>query len=213
MEQGATGQEGVLYLVLEDLEMLRKIAQALTAEAEVRIPPPSAVVFLRDVPAEAEPEAWEVFLPAWETLRRCWHWTRELPTSSALEKMLAELGLVPLAHNFQVCQDCAYKERCTKSKKGRSIFRHVDQDFLDSIDAHTKASKDRYSLRALIAEHPFGTIKRNWNAYYFITRGQCSVSAEMALSFLAYNLKRAIKVLGVKEILRRLREKGEPAPV
>ncbi len=116
-------------------------------------------------------------------------------------------------NNFQACQACAYKERCTKSKKGRSIFRHVDQDFLDTIDAHTKARKDTYSLRALIVEHPFGTIKRNWNAYYFLTRGQCSVSAEMALSFLAYNFKRAIKVLGVKEILRRLREKGEPAPV
>jgi len=116
-------------------------------------------------------------------------------------------------NNYQACKDCSYKERCTRSKKGRSIFRHVDQDFLDSIDGQTKANKDKYSLRALIVEHPFGTIKRNWNAYYFLTRGKCSVSAEMALSFLAYNLKRAIKVLGVKEILRRLREKRETALV
>ena len=116
-------------------------------------------------------------------------------------------------NNYQACKDCPYKERCTKSTKGRSIFRHVDQDFLDLIDERTKANKEKYSLRAIIVEHPFGTLKRNWNAYYFLTRGLCSVNAEMALSFLAYNLKRAIKVLGVKEILRRLKEKGEPAPV
>ena len=53
---------------------------------------------------------------------------------------------------------------------------------------------EKYKLRALIVEHPFGTIKRNWNAYYFLTRGKCSVSAEMALSFLAYNLKRAMLI-------------------
>ena len=115
--------------------------------------------------------------------------------------------------NYQACNDCSFKKRCTRSKKGRSIFRHIDQDFLDTIDEQTKANMDKYKLGALIVEHPFGTIKRNWNAYYFLTRGKCSVNAEMALSFLAYNLKRAINVLGVKEILRRLKEKGGPAPV
>jgi len=115
-------------------------------------------------------------------------------------------------NNYQACMNCSYKKRCTKSEKGRSIFRHVDQDFLDSINIQTAANKEKCSLRALIVEHPFGTLKRNWNAHYFLTRGICSVGAEMALSFTAYNLSRAIKVLGVKEILRKLKEgRGEPA--
>ena len=111
--------------------------------------------------------------------------------------------------NYQACAYCSYKPRCTKSKRGRVIFRHVDQDFLDTIDAGTKANKEKYKMRQLIVEHPFGTIKRSWGAYYFLTRGMCSVSTEMALSFMAYNFSRAVNVLGVKEMLRRLRERRE----
>jgi hypothetical protein len=29
----------------------------------------------------------------------------------------------------------------------------------------------------MIVEHPFGTIKRGWGAYYFLTRRKVSVSA------------------------------------
>lgn len=62
-------------------------------------------------------------------------------------------------------------------------------------------------------EHPFGTIKRNWGAYYFLTKRKISVSTEIALSFLAYNLRRVMSILGNKEILRRLREKRKPVLV
>ena len=56
----------------------------------------------------------------------------------------------------------------------------------------------------MIVEHPFGTIKRNWGYNHFLTRGLESVKTETCLMFLAYNLKRAINILGVKEILKRL---------
>ena len=55
----------------------------------------------------------------------------------------------------------------------------------------------------------FGTIKRGWGAYYFLTSRKASVSAEISLSFLAYNLKRVINILGTEEILRRLRQRRE----
>jgi len=112
--------------------------------------------------------------------------------------------------NYGACKECTFKSRCTKSKKGRIICRHVDQDFLDTINFQTEANMDKYKLRQMIVEHPFGTIKRSWGAYYFLTRRKVSVSAEMALSFLAYNLKRVINILGTEEILKRLREKREP---
>lgn len=51
---------------------------------------------------------------------------------------------------------CELKKRCTKSEKGRSIFRHVDQDFLDTIDLQTELNRDKYKLRQMIVEHPFG---------------------------------------------------------
>jgi transposase len=113
--------------------------------------------------------------------------------------------------NYEACGSCQYKERCTKSQKGRSICRHVDQDFLDTIDLQTEINKEKYQLRQMIIEHVFGTIKRGWEAYYFLTKRKLSVSGEIALSFLAYNFRRAINLLGPKEIFKRLREKRELA--
>lgn len=94
---------------------------------------------------------------------------------------------------------------CTKSKKGRVITRTVDQDFLDTVDERTSASKELYKTRQMIVEHPFGTIKRGWGISYFLTRGIESVKAEVSLAFLTYNIKRIINILGVKEILKRLK--------
>jgi hypothetical protein len=115
--------------------------------------------------------------------------------------------------NYQACGSCPHKQRCTKSNQGRSIFRHVDQDFLDAIDQQTEANLDKYKLRQMIVEHPFGTIKRSWGAYFFLTRRQKSVTAEMSLSYLAYNMKRAMNILGTEEIVSRLQERRKPVLV
>ncbi|SET79979.1 Transposase DDE domain-containing protein, partial [Natronincola peptidivorans] len=61
-----------------------------------------------------------------------------------------------------------------------------------------------YKQRQMIVEHPFGTIKRGLGMTYFLTKGMQSVKAEISFAFLAYNIKRAINILGVKEIIRRL---------
>ena len=109
--------------------------------------------------------------------------------------------------NDAACKKCEFKARCTSAKKGRSICRHADQDFLDRIDSQTKRNIKKYKLRQMIVEHPFGTIKRGWGAYFFLTKRKVSVSTEISLSFLAYNLKRATNILGTEEILRRLRQR------
>jgi hypothetical protein len=80
---------------------------------------------------------------------------------------------------------------------------------LDPYDVKIGNNKEKYRLRQMIVEHPFGTIKRTWGAYYFLTRRLPSVTAEMSLTCLAYNLKRAINVLGVKEMIKRLKENRE----
>jgi transposase len=112
--------------------------------------------------------------------------------------------------NYEACKNCEFKDRCTKSEKGRTICRHVDQDFLDTIDLATELNMDKYRLRQTIVEHPFGTIKRTWGAYYFLTKRKVSVSAEISISFLVYNLKRVMSILGNEEILKRLRERRKP---
>ena len=106
--------------------------------------------------------------------------------------------------NFAVCVKCPELGRCTTSKKGRTITRHADQDFLNIVDARTKANKELYKKRQMIVEHPFGTVKRAWGFSYFLTKGLASVRTEAALIFLAYNFKRVINIIGVEEMIKRL---------
>lgn len=115
--------------------------------------------------------------------------------------------------NYAACKNCDFKNRCTKSERGRIVCRHVDQDFLDTIDLQTELNMDKYKLRQMIVEHPFGTLKRNWGAYYFLTKRKVSVTAEISITLLAYNLKRVINILGNEEILKRLRERRKPVLV
>ena len=50
-------------------------------------------------------------------------------------------------------------------------------------------------------EHPFGTIKARMGATHFLTKTLPKVAAEMALSVLAYNLTRAMNILGIKPMM------------
>jgi transposase len=106
--------------------------------------------------------------------------------------------------NPEECKNCPKKSKCTKSEKGREITRNVDQDFLDAVDIRTAQNKEKYRQRQTIVEHPFGTLKRTFGYYYFLTRGLESVKTEIGLGFLAYNFKRVLNILGTKEIIKRL---------
>lgn len=108
--------------------------------------------------------------------------------------------------NSKACSNCNLRDKCTESKNGRVIRRSIDQDFLDIVDKRTIENKELYKTRKMIVEHPFGTIKRGWGFSYFLTRGMESVKTEVSLAFLAYNMKRVINILGIKEIIKRLKE-------
>jgi Transposase DDE domain len=60
---------------------------------------------------------------------------------------------------------------------------------------------EKVEQRKCLAEHPFGTIKRAMNQGYFLMRGLTKVGTEMSLTILAYNLKRAINILGVRTMV------------
>ena len=66
---------------------------------------------------------------------------------------------------------------------------------------------DLMQKRKEVVEHPFGTIKWYDGAHYFLCRGKEMVSAEIALSFLSYNLRRAIKILGVGVLIARIKQR------
>lgn len=53
-------------------------------------------------------------------------------------------------------------------------------------------------------EHPFGTIKFWDGASYILTKGKAKTTAEIALSFLSYNFRRVINILGVQKCIEAL---------
>ena len=55
--------------------------------------------------------------------------------------------------------------------------------------------------RNTIVEHPYGTVKRWYGAGYLLTKGKLKVAAETGLSFLAYNFRRAVNLLGTRIII------------
>ncbi len=102
------------------------------------------------------------------------------------------------------CTQCAIKTQCTRSKDGRRITRWVDEDLLDEMERRVRGDPEKMKLRKRLAEHPFGTIKHHWDQGHFLTRKLPNVRAEMALTILAYNIKRAIKILGVQIMIEAL---------
>ena len=60
-------------------------------------------------------------------------------------------------------------------------------------------------LRRETAEHPFATLKAWMGATHFLTKTLPRVRTEMSLHVLAYNLKRAIKILGTRPLMQAIR--------
>jgi transposase len=109
------------------------------------------------------------------------------------------------------CTHCPIRAQCTRNKDGRRITRWVDEDLLDEMERRVQENREKMKLRKRLAEHPFGTIKHHWDQGHFPWPGQCrltrklpNVRAEMSLTILAYNIKRAIKVLGVQRMIEAL---------
>lgn len=67
-----------------------------------------------------------------------------------------------------------------------------------------RADKEKLKQRMCSVEHPFGTIKWYDGAHYVLCRGKEKVTAEMGLSFLSYNLKRAINMVGTKKLIEAM---------
>ena len=106
--------------------------------------------------------------------------------------------------NAAACAGCPLRERCTEATKGRRIKRPAEAPLLEAMEQRLKAEPGVRLKRKELAEHPFGTIKRAMDQGYFLLRGQKKTRGEFALTALAYNLKRAIKVLGVERLLEEL---------
>lgn len=64
--------------------------------------------------------------------------------------------------------------------------------------------REKMKQRKCLSEHPFGTAKRSLNAECYLTRGKRMVRGETALTFLAYNIRRALNLLGFGELMKAM---------
>ncbi len=103
---------------------------------------------------------------------------------------------------LSVCRACVLKARCTRNKEARRLSRWEHEALLEQMQQRVLARPEKMKQRKALAEHPFGTLKRGMDAGYFLLRGLEKVRTEMSLTVLAYNLKRAINILGVAALLR-----------
>jgi hypothetical protein len=102
------------------------------------------------------------------------------------------------------CLACVARLLCTKAKS-REIERSQYQDAVDENNKRVDENLPLYKTRQQIIEHPFGTIKRSWGYTYTLLKGIKKVNGEMSIIFTMYNIRRAMSILGVKELISRLK--------
>ena len=133
-----------------------------------------------------KPEADEYTCPSGE--RAIYRFSRE------------EAGKIIRRYWSSACINCSIKPQCTTGKY-RRISRWEHEAVLDIVDARIDQAPERMAARRNTVEHPFGTIKL-WMGYtHFQTKTLERVNAEMSLHVLAYNLKRMMKIIGIKPLI------------
>jgi transposase len=111
-------------------------------------------------------------------------------------------------YKTKACKSCPVRIKCTRSKTGRLIERSIYAENYERNRANVVEKEHLYKRRQTIAEHPFGTIKRQWGFNYVLTKKEINrASADVGFMFIAYNLRRIVNILGqdlLKEYLRIL---------
>ena len=97
-----------------------------------------------------------------------------------------------------LCRACKNFGKCTSSKQGRTIVRHVKEELKEKIETRYGKPEGQqiYKRRKARVEHPFGYMKKNLGFGQFFLRGTQGVQAEASLVATCFNLTRMISLLG-----------------
>lgn len=99
-------------------------------------------------------------------------------------------------YNTPKCKTCAQQNKCTKSKaNGRNIDRSEFASDIEQNNRRVMENPNYYRQRQQLAEHPWGTLKRQRGFDYVLTRGKTTVMGEVSLVFIGYNLSRCVRIL------------------
>jgi len=128
------------------------------------------------------------------------------PAGQRLIKRFTSIENAMTLHSYwsSACQGCAIKARCTTGKE-RRVKRWEHEAVIEAMQRRLDREPEKMRTRRETAEHPFGTIKYWMGSTHFLTRTLTRVSTEMSLHVLAYNLKRAMKILGIGPLMAVMR--------
>lgn len=102
-------------------------------------------------------------------------------------------------YRTKACKTCPVRSRCTSAKNGKLIERNVFTHVFEKNRENIQADPSLYKRRQAIAEHPFGTIKRQWGFDHILSKhGRKRASADVGFIFIAYNLRRIWKIRSVE---------------
>jgi transposase len=115
-----------------------------------------------------------------------------------------EKGMTIRKYWSSACPGCALRPRCTTSNY-RRIARWEHEAVLDRMQRRLDRAPQTARLRRQTVEHVFGTFKAWMGSTHFLTRTLPRVRTEVSLQVLAYNMKRAMTIVGVAPLLQAMR--------
>jgi transposase len=102
------------------------------------------------------------------------------------------------------CGTCALKAQRTPGKE-RRITRWEHEEVIEAMQARLDRMPNAMRIRRRTVEHVFGTLKDWMGRSHFTMRRIENVGTEMSLHILAYNLKRAIALVGAPKLIAAMR--------
>jgi len=113
-------------------------------------------------------------------------------------------GRVLRVYRTDACTGCPFRSKCTNNRLGRMIRRWEHEQIMEEMRERLKSEPMKVAIRKELSEHPFGTMKRAFNQGYLLLKGLRKVRGEIGLTMLAYNMRRAINILGSKALMASL---------
>ena len=107
-------------------------------------------------------------------------------------------------YKTQACANCEQRDRCTKSRSGRSIKRYESDELREAMREKLKdeSTRQRYNQRAGHVEPVFSQLRLKQGLNRFRRKHMDGVRLEFAVHVLAYNLGRLIALKRLLKLLK-----------
>lgn len=180
------------YFVIEDIEACEAAGAIPFVPKPQRGPAASKGLFVKDQ-FRYDPEADHYTCPGGQKLVR------------SGDKYFVREGIYYLRYrNANACKVCALKARCTEGDV-RAVTRYETEAVLDRMAERLAARPEILDERRDTVEHPFGSIKQWMGQGAFLTKRLDNVRGEFSLTALAYNIRRAITLVGIPAMIEAAR--------